>query len=1037
VTDFHDHRLEVEKYAVHSDRLHNLSERVAAGQSRVVQGQQLGDVSVRQLKAEEDRECPDVVLSSGSNLSTGLLSKLRPVASGRHNAIDAPTGCLENTRVMVLDTLVRWAEDSSSTQYVYWLAGLAGTGKTAIMRTFCERLAERQLLGASFFISRTADNRRDARCILQTLIDQLAYTVPSLRRPICDTLDTNPGIVELALELQLRDLLEVPYATAESHFSQPIVLVIDAFDECKKDKDSGRHGGDFLPLLLMALSRCQPYLKLVITSRLDQPILDMFKDANPTTMRLHEMEWTAVHPDMRLYLQKGFELIATKRRVPLGDGWPTKDDIDLLVRRADKLFVYAATLLKFIGHSAFYPPNRLNDIIQDTPSTKALHAFRELDHLYSLALTDAITPPESISLEEQEEIVGQLRKLLSILLVIQQPPSVADLAAYVNEVEEIVRLRLESISAMVLVPDDNSTRDVHFFHASFPDYLINPSRCTDRRFHLDTEQCRGIFLLGLLRQELVSFRSRNAEYWQYHMDRAPLSVYDESIDCCKAAAREVSGSQSPQSRYPAQHYLARLHRSRFWRTGVMADLDRCVELERQNLELAKEDSSLRATALHHLGSAVRDQFQHTGNPQVLAEWVMLNREALALRPPGHPDRHYSLNNLALSLRDQFYHSGNPEMLTNSVQLNYEALLLRPPGHPDRHYTLSNLAVLLGDQFRHSGNSEALDKSVQLDREALVLRPLGHPDRHRSLNNLAISLLDQFRHSGNLEALGESMQLNDETLLLRPLGHPDRHHTLSSLALSLLDQFRLSGNSEALTKSVQLDREALSLRPPGHPNRHYTLSNLAVLLWEQFRLSGNPEALAESVQFDREALALRPFGHPDRHSSLNNLAVSLRDQFQHSGNPEVLADIVKLKREILALHPLGHPDRPGLLRTLALALSEQCKMEYDPALDSEITALLHEALDVCSPISPMHADILSNLGAECHRRYCRNNDPMPLLQAVDFFRRAVQSCHSQFHLRNLAVGLNDLASNKAAAGAPEEAQIFRDEAAQLALKIEAS
>jgi hypothetical protein len=784
------------------------------------------------------------------SLCAGLLSKLQPVPSGRYNALGAPTGCLENTRVTVLETLVKWAEDSSSTQYVYWLSGLAGTGKTAIMRSLCDKLAGRQLLGASSFISRTADNRRDTRCILHTLIDQLAHTVPTLKRPVCDALDVNPGIVELALELQLRYLLEIPYAMEENHFPQPIVLVIDAFDECKKDKDSGRHGGDFLPLLLMALNRCQPYLKLVITSRLDQPILDMFKDVNPTTMRLHEMEWMDVHPDMRLYLQKGFEHIATKRRLPLQGGWPTDDNIDLIVRLADRLFVYAATLLKYIGHSAFYPPHRLNTILRDTPSPETSHAFHELDHLYSLALQDAVTPSESISSKEQEEIVGQLRKLLSILLVIQKPPSIADLAFYVDEVEEVVRLRLESVSAMILVPDDNSARDVRFFHASFPDYLVDPLRCEEQRFLLDAGQCHGILLLGILRKELVSFQSRYAEYWSYHVERAPLCIHDDVINYCQSAIRVASDSEPPQSLFPAQHYLARVHRSRFLRTGMTADLHRSVELGRRNLELAREDSSMRATALHYLGAAVRDQFQYTGKPEVFAEHVQFNQEALALRPPGHPDRHESLNNLAISLYDQ---------------------------------------------FRHLGSLEALAKSVQLDREALELRPPGHPDRHESLSNLAISLRYQFRHSGS------------------------------------------------------------------------------------------PQVLAESMQFDREALELRP---------------------------------------------PGHPDRLDCLRSLALALSEQCRMEYNPKLASEISALRHEALNICPPTAPIYADILSDLGIDFHRHYRLTESLESLLQAVDFFRQAVQSRRSQLYLRNLAIELNILASVKAAAGELEEARVLRDEAAQL-------
>jgi hypothetical protein len=54
--------MEVEKHAVHSDRLHHLSERVAAGQARAMQEQKVDEVAARQLKADEDRECLSCLL---------------------------------------------------------------------------------------------------------------------------------------------------------------------------------------------------------------------------------------------------------------------------------------------------------------------------------------------------------------------------------------------------------------------------------------------------------------------------------------------------------------------------------------------------------------------------------------------------------------------------------------------------------------------------------------------------------------------------------------------------------------------------------------------------------------------------------------------------------------------------------------------------------------------------------------------------------------------------------------------------------------
>jgi hypothetical protein len=950
-------------------------------------------------------------------LCIGLLSKLQPVVSGRYNALGAPTGCLENTRVSVLDTLMKWAEDGTSTQYVYWLSGLAGTGKTAIMRSLCERLAERQLLGASFFISRAADNRHDVRCILQTLIDQLARKSTGLRKSICATLESNPDVVELALEYQLRDLLEMPYSTSAHDFTHPLVLVIDAFDECRKDKDSGRHGGDFLPLLLRALSRCQPYLKLVITSRLDKPILDMFKDVNPTTMRLHEMDWMAVHPDMRLYLLKGFERILTKKRLLLQGRWPTEDEIDLLVRRADKLFVYAATLLKYIGHSAFYPPDRLNIILRNAPSLETSHAFHELDHLYSLALQDATTPPETTSIEEQEEIAVQLRRLLSILLVIQNPPSVTDLADYVDEREEIVRLRLESVSAIILVPEDNAARDVRFFHTSFPDYLIDPSRCTDQRFLLSVEQSHGVLLLRMLE---LRFSQNNPDYSKgiytaenryYHMERAPVSIYEEAIIACRIAVQEAVNSQSHDTRYVAQHYLAMLHRSRYLRTGTTMDLDMSIMLGRQNVELCAMGSLNRPLQQHNLAAALLDQFHQSGKPEALTESLQLSREVIALRPPGHPSRIQSLDSLASSLRAQFWHTGNAEALVESEKLDREALALHPSGHPDRHNSLSSLATSLRAQFGHSGRYEALIESLQLDREALALRPTGHPDRHYSLSSLAASLQHQFQHSGNIEALTTSVQLNREALaLLRP-GHPNRLSCFRSLSASLRDLFQHSGDIEVLRDSVQLEREALALRPLGHPDRYESLQNLAVSLRNLFQCSGNVEVLTEVVQRNQESFAMHPPGHPDRHISLRKLFVWLRHQFRQSANLGALAESVRLEREALALCPPGHANHYLSLSSLAVALLSQFELSGDVAALHDAVQLLREILELHTSSHPEHHNSLNNLGWGLHLQHKHSRSTETLSEAIKLYTNAVELCppeNSSQHylLDNLASALRD-------------------------------
>ena len=64
-------------------------------------------------------------------------------------------GCLRGTRETVLTEIESWAKDFDASP-VFWLNGLAGTGKSTIAQTISELLFADGLLGASFFAPETS-----------------------------------------------------------------------------------------------------------------------------------------------------------------------------------------------------------------------------------------------------------------------------------------------------------------------------------------------------------------------------------------------------------------------------------------------------------------------------------------------------------------------------------------------------------------------------------------------------------------------------------------------------------------------------------------------------------------------------------------------------------------------------------------------------------------------------------------------------------------------------------------------------------------
>ena len=60
----------------------------------------------------------------------------------------------------MLDKIDSWAKDFTQSP-VFWLSGLAGTGKSTIAQTVSERIFADGQLGASFFCSRDFEDRSD------------------------------------------------------------------------------------------------------------------------------------------------------------------------------------------------------------------------------------------------------------------------------------------------------------------------------------------------------------------------------------------------------------------------------------------------------------------------------------------------------------------------------------------------------------------------------------------------------------------------------------------------------------------------------------------------------------------------------------------------------------------------------------------------------------------------------------------------------------------------------------------------------------
>ena len=129
---------------------------------------------------------------------SGIIERLRHESTSYKTRVSSygdAHGCLEGTCVKILADLETWALDGNDCK-VYWLVGMAGTGKSTISHTFCEILDRGSLLGTSFFCARASTKTNDARLIIPTIAHALASASPSIKAKVIEAIQEDGTLPE-------------------------------------------------------------------------------------------------------------------------------------------------------------------------------------------------------------------------------------------------------------------------------------------------------------------------------------------------------------------------------------------------------------------------------------------------------------------------------------------------------------------------------------------------------------------------------------------------------------------------------------------------------------------------------------------------------------------------------------------------------------------------------------------------------------------------------------------------------------------------
>ncbi|KAF5324379.1 hypothetical protein D9619_011190 [Psilocybe cf. subviscida] len=423
-------------------------------------------VNERSLDVPHKRVAPNAILNAG----------------GRADEVK----CHPGTRDEVMGLIEKWgdAQDGLAVP-IFWLSGPAGAGKSAIVQTIAERCNQRGVPHANFFFFRADTSRSDASPLMATLLHQIILLYPALRDPVATILSVNPLIFDSVLENQLVQLIVTPLRAIQQSSStyRPLILLIDGLDEC--DSESKRGQQQILRAFDKVLAEYPSLFRLLVASRDESQIQAAFNTISSQCLRLYLDDQYSPKNDIRVFVNAQFEQVRDTHPLAhtLDAIWPTVEDINYIVQKSSGQFIYAATVMRFILDSSASPMISL-ERVRGAARFATKSPFSHLDAIYSYILSQA---------DDQETLKDILHAQVLITKSARLVPHRPLQAKFGIQFMELLGLFNERYSQpMVLscLADltpisryDNVSNKLLFYHASFPDYLLDQSR--SREYFVD------------------------------------------------------------------------------------------------------------------------------------------------------------------------------------------------------------------------------------------------------------------------------------------------------------------------------------------------------------------------------------------------------------------------------------------------------------------------------------------------------------------------------------------------------------------------
>ncbi|KAF5337525.1 hypothetical protein D9758_016984 [Tetrapyrgos nigripes] len=371
-----------------------------------------------------------------------LKEKLNPIT----NPTRKKDNCMEGTRVEILNDLCNWVMEDKTT--IAWIYGIAGTGKSAIAVSLASKIRDmgkEVILGLTFHCVQGQETS-DISNLVPTICYHLAQAIPEYGQRLCQIFeDVSLRADGIPLAEQLERFLQSSLLNS-IQVSVKVVIIVDGLDEWGVKSDRAGLLSHF-----QTVFKQLSWLKLVVTSRPNREIIDIFLH-DPAVKQVNLTDYISTNHDLRRLIVYKLPAIS-------------EDNIKILLKKANSLFIWITTALTFI-EKGMDIEKRLGQIIglQEQNSNEN-QPYQALYLLYETVLEESFSDPDNQK---------YFKTVMRMILTVTEPISLWMLGKMLGTSEiglspGVTSAVISQLSAVVY--------DRHgklYYHLPFGEFLMTP-----------------------------------------------------------------------------------------------------------------------------------------------------------------------------------------------------------------------------------------------------------------------------------------------------------------------------------------------------------------------------------------------------------------------------------------------------------------------------------------------------------------------------------------------------------------------------------